>query len=65
MRAIQVMEFGPEVLKLNEVPTPRVEAGQVLVKVGAAGVNPYDTFMRAGFIHLMVEVLIDEMSGSD
>jgi NADPH:quinone reductase-like Zn-dependent oxidoreductase len=46
MRAIQVMEFGPEVLKLNEVPTPRVEAGQVLVKVGA--VNPYDTFMRTG-----------------
>jgi NADPH2:quinone reductase len=48
MRAIQVMEFGPEVLKLNEVPTPRVEARQVRVKVGAAGVNPHDTFMRAG-----------------
>jgi len=48
MRAIQVKEFGPEVLKLNEVPTPRVEAGQVLVKAGAAGVNPYDTFMRTG-----------------
>jgi len=48
MRAIQVMEFGPEVLKLNEGPPPRVEAGQVRVKVGAAGVNPHDTFMRAG-----------------
>jgi NADPH2:quinone reductase len=47
------MEFGgPEVLKLNEVPTPRVEAGQVLVKVGAAGVNPYDTFMRAGIYYI-------------
>jgi NADPH2:quinone reductase len=49
MKAIQVAEFGgPEVLKLIEIPTPRLEAGQVLVKVYAVGVNPYDTYMRTG-----------------
>jgi len=49
MRAILVREFGgPEVLKLEEVPTPRPAAGQVLVRIHGAGVNPYDTYMRAG-----------------
>src|SRR5580658_3474698 len=49
MKAIRVHEFGgPEVLKYEEIPTPQPEAGQVLVKIRAAGVNPYDTYMRSG-----------------
>ena len=49
MKAIRVHEFGgPEVLKFEEVPTPKPSAGEVLVRIHAAGVNPYDTYMRAG-----------------
>src|SRR5215469_15076404 len=49
MKAILVHEFGdPDVLKLAEVPTPKPAAGEVLVRIRAAGVNPYDTYMRAG-----------------
>jgi NADPH2:quinone reductase len=39
---------GPEVLKLTELPTPRPGAGQLLVKVAAAGVNRPDVAQRAG-----------------
>jgi NADPH2:quinone reductase len=50
MKAICVREFGgPEVLKLEDIPDPRPpQSGEVLVSVKAAGVNPYDTYMRAG-----------------
>ena len=49
MKAIVVHEFGgPEVLKLEEISTPHPKAGQVLVRIHAAGVNPYDTYMRTG-----------------
>jgi NADPH2:quinone reductase len=50
MKAICVSEFGgPEVLKLEDVPDPRPpRSGEVLISVNAAGVNPYDTYMRAG-----------------
>jgi NADPH:quinone reductase len=49
MKAIRVHAFGePEVLKLEEVPEPKPGPGQVLVKVHAVGVNPYEAYMRAG-----------------
>jgi NADPH2:quinone reductase len=49
MKAIRVHEFGgPENLKYEEIPTPKPGAGEVLVKIHAAGVNPYDTYMRTG-----------------
>jgi len=49
MKAIRVHQFGgPEVLKLEEIPVPKPEAGQVLVRIKAAGVNPADTYTRSG-----------------
>jgi NADPH:quinone reductase len=49
MKAILVREFGgPEVLKLEQVPIPKPAPGEVLVRIHAAGVNPYDSYMRAG-----------------
>jgi NADPH2:quinone reductase len=49
MKAIVVHEFGPpEVMELEEFPTPQAGPGQAVVRMHAAGVNPFDTYMRAG-----------------
>ncbi len=49
MQAIQVTGFGgPEVLQLREVPDPTAGAGEVLVRLRAAGVNPVDVYRRSG-----------------
>ena len=47
MKAVQIKHFGgPEVLELVDVPVPKPGAGQVLLRVGAAGVNFAETLMR-------------------
>ncbi|HXJ97018.1 MAG TPA: NADPH:quinone reductase [Terriglobia bacterium] len=49
MKAIRVHQFGgPEVLRLEEVPDLRPGAGEILVQVKAAGVNPVETYIRNG-----------------
>lgn len=49
MKAIRVEQFGgPEVMQLMEVPHPKPGPGQVLVRIHAIGVNPVETYIRAG-----------------
>jgi NADPH:quinone reductase-like Zn-dependent oxidoreductase len=49
MKAIVVHQYGgPEVLKFESFPDPVAGAGQVLVRVAAASVNPIDYKRRAG-----------------
>ena len=50
MRAIRVSKFGPpSVLELKtDVPVPKIGPKEVLLKVKAAGVNPVETYIRAG-----------------
>ena len=50
MKAIVVSEFGgPEVMKLEERPTPTPGADQALVKIMATGVNFIEIYQRLGW----------------
>jgi NADPH:quinone reductase len=47
MRAVIVNEYGSTPV-VAEVPTPQPEAGQVLVRLSAAGMNPMDRTLASG-----------------
>jgi len=49
MKAIRVHQTGgPEVLSLEEIPDLRCGPAQVRIQVGAAGINPVETYVRSG-----------------
>jgi len=49
--AVVMTEYGPpEVLKWAAVPLPEPGAGQIRIKVKAAGVSPTDLALRAGYL---------------
>jgi NADPH:quinone reductase-like Zn-dependent oxidoreductase len=51
MRAVRFDEYGDyDVLKIVEVPEPEAGPGEVVVKLTAAGVNPFDNTCRRGWV---------------
>ena len=66
MRAIRFHDYGgPEVLMLDQVERPTPKDGEVLVKVHAAGVNPVDWKIRAGYLKQFMPVQLPFIPGND
>lgn len=66
MKAARVLQFGsPSVITNDELPQPKPVAGQLLVRVKAAGVGNWDALIREGKIKLqsLPIVLGSELSG--
>ncbi|MBI3436252.1 MAG: NADP-dependent oxidoreductase [Proteobacteria bacterium] len=64
--AIQFCEYGPpEVLSARRVAAPRPAAGEVLIDVHAASVNPVDWKVRAGLLQKVFPVAFPMTSGRD
>ncbi len=66
MKAVRLHSYGgPEVLVYEEAPRPTPEAGEVLVRVHAAGVNPVDRSTRVGYLQQMVNFALPLIPGLD
>lgn len=51
MKAIRIHKYGgPEVLEYEQAPRPQPQAGEILIRVHAAGVNSIDWKVRAGYM---------------
>ncbi len=51
MRAIAIERFGgSDTLKLMDLPAPEPQAGEVLIRIAASGVNPVDWKIREGYL---------------
>nr|WP_221376409.1 NADP-dependent oxidoreductase [Actinoplanes polyasparticus] len=66
MKAIRFDRFGPpEVLALVDIDEPHPQAGQVRIKVRAAGVNGLDWKLRAGLVQDVFELSLPSGTGTD
>lgn len=53
MKAAYLEQTGdPEVIQYGDLPKPTPKTGEVLVKVGAASLNPIDTYIRSGAVSM-------------
>jgi len=66
MKAVRMHEYGgPEVLKYEDAPRPEPAAGEVLVRVHAAAVNPVDWKVRAGYTKGFLDYTLPLILGWD
>ncbi|MGA9139248.1 MAG: NADP-dependent oxidoreductase [Methanocella sp.] len=66
MKAVRIHDFGgPDVLKCEDVPKPQAGAGQALVQIKAAGVNPIDWKVRVGYMKELFQNMLPLILGVD
>ncbi|SPA42372.1 NADPH:quinone reductase; Zinc-containing alcohol dehydrogenase superfamily [Cupriavidus taiwanensis] len=66
MRAVLIDRHGgSEVIRLGEVATPKPAAGEVLIRVACAGVNPADWKCREGYLSAFMQAGFPFVLGFD
>ncbi|WFF03752.1 NADP-dependent oxidoreductase [Micromonospora sp. WMMD964] len=66
MRALQFSKYGPaSVLEVSEAPEPHAGPGRIRVVVRASGVNPADTYVRAGQFKEWIPLRLPHVPGVD
>src|SRR5437870_976204 len=66
IHAIQIHDYGDaDQLKLEQIPQPEPQEGEVLVRMCAAGVNPVDWKLRAGWMKTFRPSTFPYVPGAD
>jgi NADPH:quinone reductase-like Zn-dependent oxidoreductase len=66
MRVVRFHEYGgPEVLRYEEIPDLHPQAGEVLIRVRACGVNHIDVMLRSGRLHLPGQQALPHVLGME
>ena len=66
MKAVRIHAYGsPDVLTYEEAPRPKPGPGEVLVRVSATSVNPFDCAVRAGYMQSYFNYSLPLIPGTD
>lgn len=66
MKAAQLTEYGgKDSIQISEVPRPKPASGQILVKVNAFSVNPFDYTVREGIYKEFIPLILPATLGGD
>lgn len=66
MKAVRIHNYGgPEVLQYENAPRPRLQKGEVLIRVHAAGVSPLDWKVRSGSLQGFIQHKLPLIPGWD
>lgn len=66
MKAVRIHAYGgPDVLAYEDAPRPTPGAGEVLIRVHATSVNPFDCAVRAGYLHAYFNYTLPLILGTD
>src|ERR687889_2312717 len=67
MKSAQITRYGntSEVIEIRQTSTPNLSAGNVLVEVKAAGINPIDWKIREGYMQQMIRLQFPSTLGLD
>lgn len=66
MKAVRIHNYGgPDVLTYEEAPRPTAGPGEVLIRVHATTVNPFDCAARAGYLHSYFNYTFPLILGTD
>ena len=66
MKAVRIHEYGDSsVLRYEDAPRPTLQDGDVLVRVHATSVNPFEWKVRAGYLQAFMPLTFPTILGGD